>query len=180
MKLALLGGRNVGKTRLQKLISGEPSVGVEPATIGADVRSVIVDGCTVRLWEVGGCPQYRKLGRECGATADAVVVCFSTLSARSVTEAEQWLEELAQLRRTRKTSTVALVGVCPVQRVQQADDASVVRLANILAEVAGINVYYVRSREDALEAVRGLLSAAHCTSLPKRDRDLADTCCHML
>ena len=179
-KLVLLGSRNAGKTRLLSFLQNASEPHLRVGTIGADAVTISVGGSQMRVWDVGGAPQYRKLARSLAAGADMVFVCFSTVSSRSLTEAELWLHELKQIRRNKSPYGVTLLGMSPPSDSHIGDDVAVSRAANALSEIAHVKVHYVRDPEAAERSVSRILQSFQTSSRKEQTRDMADTCCHML
>ena len=68
-RLAVVGLPNTGKSRIVNALQGKPGAPVEP-TAGANKSSVVRDGETFDLLDLGGAPAVRKFWSVLAADAD--------------------------------------------------------------------------------------------------------------
>ncbi|ORY28015.1 putative ADP-ribosylation-like factor [Naematelia encephala] len=72
MRILFLGLDNAGKTTILKTLSGQSIQGVSP-TLGFEIKTLIRDGYTLNIWDVGGQKTLRPYWRNYFESTDAVV-----------------------------------------------------------------------------------------------------------
>ncbi|KAL7420891.1 ADP-ribosylation factor-like protein 2 [Cryptotrichosporon argae] len=72
MRVLFLGLDNAGKTTILKRVNGDDIAGVSP-TLGFNIKSLVRDGYTLNIWDVGGQRTLRPYWRNYFEATDAVV-----------------------------------------------------------------------------------------------------------
>ncbi|KAK1923147.1 GTP-binding protein [Papiliotrema laurentii] len=98
MRVLFLGLDNAGKTTILKKLNGEDTSGVSP-TLGFNIKTLIRDGYTLNIWDVGGQKTLRPYWRNYFESTDAVVWVVDSSDALRMRDCGEELRGLLQEER---------------------------------------------------------------------------------
>lgn len=95
IKLLIMGNSAVGKSNfIFRLINNQFSA-MHFATIGFDVRSLIIDiedkRVKVQIWDTAGQERYKSLSKNLFTRAQGIIIMYDITSRESFTSIENWL-----------------------------------------------------------------------------------------
>merc|ERR1711862_1006754 len=92
-RLLMLGLDNAGKTTVLKKMASEDISQIQP-TQGFNVKSVIHDGFSLNVWDIGGQKTIRQYWNHYFAASDALIYVIDSSDTRRLEESSQELKEL--------------------------------------------------------------------------------------
>ncbi|WVN90633.1 uncharacterized protein L203_105874 [Cryptococcus depauperatus CBS 7841] len=98
MRILFLGLDNAGKTTIMKRLNGEDISQVSP-TLGFNIKSLVRDGYTLNIWDVGGQRTLRPYWRNYFESTDAVVWVVDSSDRMRMTDCRDELKELLKEER---------------------------------------------------------------------------------
>ncbi|WVR08772.1 hypothetical protein IAU60_005830 [Kwoniella sp. DSM 27419] len=98
MRVLFLGLDNAGKTTILKKLNGEDISDISP-TLGFNIKTLIRDGYTLNIWDVGGQRTLRPYWRNYFESTDAVVWVVDSSDAMRMQNCRAELEGLLQEER---------------------------------------------------------------------------------
>ncbi|WWD20879.1 hypothetical protein CI109_105356 [Kwoniella shandongensis] len=98
MRVLFLGLDNAGKTTILKKLNGEDISDISP-TLGFNIKTLIRDGYTLNIWDVGGQRTLRPYWRNYFESTDAVVWVVDSSDRMRMDDCRQELSGLLQEER---------------------------------------------------------------------------------
>ncbi|TYJ57318.1 hypothetical protein B9479_002051 [Cryptococcus floricola] len=98
MRVLFLGLDNAGKTTILKKLNNENISDISP-TLGFNIKSLIRDGYTLNIWDVGGQRTLRPYWRNYFESTDAVVWVVDSSDRMRIKDCRDELKELLQEER---------------------------------------------------------------------------------
>ncbi|WVQ77142.1 hypothetical protein IAR50_006825 [Cryptococcus sp. DSM 104548] len=98
MRVLFLGLDNAGKTTILKKLNNEDISDISP-TLGFNIKSLIRDGYTLNIWDVGGQRTLRPYWRNYFESTDAVVWVVDSSDRMRMKDCRDELKELLQEER---------------------------------------------------------------------------------
>lgn len=158
-RIAIVGLQSTGKSRVVNALQGKPGAPTEP-TSGANKSSVVRDGETYDLLDLGGAPAVRKFWAVLAADADALVAVVNASEADDIAWA-MLARELRALRAASSKGSVELPVLVLLNRLGVAERLCAPPLdaldrLGLAAQSRRVRVEQLASSEDAVAAEAGL------------------------
>lgn len=119
--ILILGLDNAGKTTLLHNLTQEKVSSTEP-TKGVNIKSIIQEGFTINVWDIGGQKDLRQYWSAYYEDADAILFVVDSADEQRITECNDQLKELLKEEQLKKVPLLVYANKSDLQGVLDADE----------------------------------------------------------
>lgn len=119
--LLILGLDNAGKTTLLQNLTQEKVNTTEP-TKGVNIKTIIQEGFSINVWDIGGQKDLRQYWSSYYDDADAILFVVDASDEERITECNEQLKELMNEEKLKKIPLLVFANKSDLKNVIEADE----------------------------------------------------------